>query len=301
MCDTCGGHRPGQGHKPASARTIKLAVTGKGGVGKTTITALLAKALADTGRQVVAIDVDPNSNLLSCMGNRAAAAVRPLVELSDLIEERTGAKPGTSGGVFKLNPRVDDLPDKYAVNLHGVKVLVAGSVKHGGSGCYCPENSFVRALVTHLLLEPDTALILDLEAGLEPLSRGTVEAVDHLLIVVEPSRQSVETAFRIRDLAADLGLHHFSVIGNKARTDADRTFLLEALTGLALVGFLPYDDRLREAELAGKPPFGASQRVDDLVAKIIRAVERTTHAHSPESDPHLLTPTLTAVNQSHHA
>lgn len=261
---------------------MKLAVTGKGGVGKTTITALLAKALRDTGREVVAIDADPNSNLLSCLGHLNAASVRPLVELSDLIEERTGAKPGTIGGMFKINPRVDDIPDKYAVNLHGVKVLVAGSVKHGGSGCYCPENAFVRALVTHLLLEPDTALLLDMEAGIEHLSRGTVEAVDHLLIVAEPSRQSVDTAFRIRDLAEDIGLHHISVIGNKARTDGDRTFLLEALAGIPIVGFLPYDERLREAEVAGKPPFGASESVDGLVAKIVRAIERTTHSHSHE-------------------
>jgi len=279
MCDTCGGHGPGHGHNHPEARTMKLAVTGKGGVGKTTICALLAKALCDTGRKVIAIDADPNSNLLACLGHRDAAAVRPLVELKDLIEERTGAKPGTIGGMFKLNPRVDDIPDKYAVDIHGLKVLLAGAVKHGGSGCYCPENAFVRALVTHLLLEPDTALILDMEAGIEHLSRGTVEAVDHLLIVAEPSRQSVDTAFRIRDLAEDIGLHHISVIGNKARTDGDRTFLLEALTGIPIVGFLPYDERLREAELAGKPPFGASESVDKLIEKIVRAIERTTHSH----------------------
>jgi CO dehydrogenase maturation factor len=259
---------------------MKLAITGKGGVGKTTICALLAKALSDSGRKVIAIDADPNTNLLSCFGYQEAASVRPLVELNDLIEERTGVAPGTIGGMFKLNPRVDDIPDNYAVNIHGVKVLVAGSVKHGGSGCYCPESSFVRALVSHLLLDPGTALILDMEAGIEHLTRGTVEAVDHLLIVVEPSRQSVDTAFRIRDLAGDLGLHHLSVIGNKARTDADRTFLLEALTGIPIVGFLPYDECLREAEVAGKPPFGASKSVDALIAKIVRAVEQTTHSHS---------------------
>jgi len=287
MCDKCGGHGPGHDHNHGTPGTMKLAITGKGGVGKTTISALLAKALSDSGRKVIAIDADPNTNLLSCFGYQEAGAVRPLVELNDLIEERTGVAPGTIGGMFKLNPRVDDIPDSYAVNIHGVKVLVAGGVKHGGSGCYCAENAFVRALVTHLLLDQDTALILDMEAGIEHLSRGTVEAVDHLLIVVEPSRQSVDTAFRIRDLAEDLGLHHLSVIGNKARTDADRTFLLDALTGIPIVGFLPYDERLREAEVAGKPPFGASKSVDDLVAKIVRAVEQTTHSHShSQSESH---------------
>lgn len=285
MCKECGGHGPGHSHSHGEPGAIKLAVTGKGGVGKTTLSALLANALAKSGRRVIAIDADPNSNLLSCLGYREAGKVRPLVELSDLIEERTGAKPGTIGGMFKINPRVDDIPDKYAVNMDGLKVVVAGAVKRGGSGCYCPENAFVRALVSHLLLDADTALILDMEAGIEHLSRGTVESVDHLLIVVEPSRQSVDTAFRIRDLAEDIGLHHISVIGNKARSDADRAFLLEALTGIPIVGFLPYDERLREAEVAGKPPFGASQAVDNLVTKIVRAVERTTHSHSHEPNP----------------
>ena len=173
MCDKCGGHGHGHEHEHehAEAHSMKLAVTGKGGVGKTTISALLAKALSDTGRKVIAIDADPNANLLACMGYREAEAVRPLVELNDLIEERTGAAPGTIGGMFKLNPRVDDIPDKCAVNIDGVKVLVAGAVKRGGSGCYCPENAFVRALVSHLLLDQDTALILDMEAGIEHLSR----------------------------------------------------------------------------------------------------------------------------------
>ncbi|MBI4026663.1 MAG: AAA family ATPase [Verrucomicrobia bacterium] len=253
---------------------MKVAVTGKGGSGKTTLSALLAGALHGSGRKVIAIDADPNANLLACMGSRSAGSVRPLIELNDLIEERTGVKPGAIGGMFKINPRVDDIPQKYAVNVNGVKVLVAGAVKKGGTGCYCPENAFVRALVSHLFLDKDTALILDMEAGIEHLSRGTTEAVDRLLVVVEPGRCSVETALRISGLAADLGLSQVSVIGNKIRSESDIDLLQEALPNLQFVGFMPYDEKLRAAELAGKSVAGASRSADGIAAKIIRQLER---------------------------
>ena len=129
---------------------MKLAVTGKGGVGKTTVAALLAYGLQKHGHEVIAIDADPDSNLLACLGYSEPETVCPLVELKSLIEERTGVKPGTTGGMFRLNPFVDDIPESYAVTVNGVKVLVAGAVKKGGSGCYCPENSLLRALVSHL-------------------------------------------------------------------------------------------------------------------------------------------------------
>jgi CO dehydrogenase maturation factor len=271
MCKHCGGHGP--------VTAIKLAVTGKGGVGKTTISALLAKALQQAGRTVLAIDADPNATLLACMGHPQPESLRPLVELKGLIAERTGVEPGTSGGFFKINPRVEDIPEKYAVDVAGIKVLVAGGVKHGGAGCYCPENAFVRALVSHLLLEKQTALVLDMEAGIEHLSRGTVEDVDQLLIVVDPSRASIETARRINALAQDLGLHHIGVIGNKVRSDVEKDFLRQALSDIEFIGFVPYDDRLREAELAGKPAASASQSAEKAIAKIVRRLEESAHSH----------------------
>lgn len=252
---------------------MKLAITGKGGVGKTTICALMAVALHDNGGRVIAIDADPDSNLLACMGYPEPESVRPLVELKDLIEERTGVKQGTMGGIFKLNPRVDDIPEKYAVDINGIKVLVAGSVKKGGSGCYCPENAFVRLLVSHLLLEKDTALVLDMEAGVEHLSRGTVQAVDRLLVVVEPGRRSVETALRIKKMAGEIGLKQISAIGNKIRSEADESFLKKTLTDIDFAGFVPYDETLRDAELSGRPVAGASRLVDKTVAEIIKVIE----------------------------
>lgn len=249
---------------------MKLAVTGKGGVGKTTISALLASALQTGGKRVIAIDVDPDSNLLACMGYPCPESVPPLVELKDLIEERTGAKPGTTGGMFKLNPRVDDIPGKYAIDVNGVKVLVAGAVKKGGAGCYCPENAFVRTLVSHLLLDKNTALVLDMEAGIEHLSRGTIRAVDRLLLVVEPGRRSVETALRIKSLAGDLGLEQVSAIGNKIQSGADEAFLKKVLNSIEFVGFVPYDERLKKAEMTGQPVAGASAAAYKTIAAMVR-------------------------------
>jgi CO dehydrogenase maturation factor len=249
---------------------VKLAVTGKGGVGKTTFTALICTALAGAGYDVFAIDADPNATLLGCLGHPAPETVEPLVKLADLIEERTGARPGSSGGMFRMNPFVDDIPANYAQTVNGVRVLVAGAVKTGGSGCYCPENAMVRALVSHLLLEKNVALVVDMEAGIEHLSRGTIDSVDHLVIVTEPSRASVETVKRIRRLAADLRLPRVVGVGNRIRSAADEQFLRSALPDLEFAGFIPYDERLSEAERSGRSPAGASPAVDAAVERVVR-------------------------------
>ena len=255
---------------------MKLAVTGKGGVGKTTISALLAKALQDSGRRVLAIDVDPDSNLLAGLGYSQPESVTPLVQLKDLIEERTGVKPGTIGGLFKMNPRVDDIPDQFSVDIAGIKVLVAGAVKKGGSGCYCPENALVRALGSHLLLDKDMALVLDMYAGVEHLGRGTIAAVDRLLVVVEPGRRSVETAGRIKTMAEDLGLDQISAVGNKIRSEADKALLKEALSPIEFVGFVPGEETLREAELRGRSVAGASRSADKAAAEMVAILEKIT-------------------------
>lgn len=254
---------------------MKIAVTGKGGVGKTTVSALLAHSLKATGRKVIAIDADPDSNLASCLGHKDPASIRPLVELKELIEERTGVKPGTTGGMFRLNPFVEDIPDKYAVELDGVCLLVAGAVKKGGAGCYCPENTMIRALVSHLLLDPDTDLVLDMEAGIEHLSRGTVHSVDHLIIVLEPSNRSIETAERIQLLATEVGIKSILCVGNKIQKEEDKTFLREALPELKFIGFLPYADELRNADMSGSTAVGASAVIEQCIAEVAAALEGT--------------------------
>jgi len=255
---------------------MKLAVTGKGGVGKTTVSALLARGLQKTGRRVIAIDADPDSNLAASMGFPHPETIKPLVELKDLIEERTGVKPGTTGGMFRLNPLVEDIPEKYAVDIDGIKVLVAGAVKKGGSGCYCPENTMIRSLISHLLTEKNSALVLDMEAGIEHLSRGTIAAVDHLIIVTEPGRRSIETAERIVHMAAEIGLTRVSIIGNRVRSEQDKDFLKETLPGMQFIGFLPYDQAIRDAEIAGKSVAAASAEMEALIADVIKKLEQET-------------------------
>ena len=231
---------------------MKIAVTGKGGVGKTTVCALLAYVLKQRGLDVVAIDADPNACLAACMGYPDPAAIRPLVEMKELIEERTGVKPGTIGGMFRLNPFVEDIPAKCSVEIEGIHVLVAGAIKSGGAGCYCPENALLRALISHLLVEANVALVLDMEAGLEHLSRGTVNAVDALLVVTEPSMRGVETAHRIRKLAGDIGLARLYGVGNKIRSGTDEDFLRKALPGWEFAGFLPYDAGIAKADMEAR-------------------------------------------------
>lgn len=252
---------------------MKLAVTGKGGVGKTTVSALLATALSQSGRKVVAMDCDPDSNLAACMGYPHPDELKPLVELKDLIEEKMGVKPGTTGGMFRLNPFVDDIPDRYAVDIGGVRVLVAGAVKKGGAGCYCPENAMVRALISHLLLDDQTDLVLDMEAGVEHLTRGTVRTVDGLLIVVEPGRRSVETAVRVRDLAADVGIRQLLVVANKIRSEEDKESLRNLLPDLEFAAYLPYDSRLVDHEQRGLASIGASPFAEQAIRGLVELLK----------------------------
>jgi CO dehydrogenase maturation factor len=234
---------------------MKLAVTGKGGVGKTTVVAGLARVLAERGQKVLAIDVDPASNLATALGFPKGQRLTPIAEMKELIEQRTEAKSGSLGGFFKLNPRVDDLPDKYTLEKDGIRLMVMGTVQKGGGGCVCPENVMVRTLVSHLLLLRGEVVILDMEAGVEHLGRATAQAVDKLIVVVEPGQRSLEVAQKIRRLAADIGLKNIGLVGNKIRKEADQEFLVSHMPDFQFLGFLPYDPRVVEADLAGVPPY----------------------------------------------
>ncbi len=223
---------------------MKLAITGKGGVGKTTFAAGLALAFVQDGKKVIAIDADPDSNLAATLGFPEPEKIVPLVEMKDLIEERTGVEPGAVGGYFKLNPRVDDIPDKFSIEHQGIKLLLMGRVKKGGSGCFCPENAFLKSILSHLFFGREDVVILDMEAGIEHLGRGTAEGVDSLIVVVEPSVRSIETASRIKSLAKDLKIKRVFLVGNKVRGREDIDFIRKNISDFEILGFIWYNDKL---------------------------------------------------------
>jgi CO dehydrogenase maturation factor len=239
---------------------MKIAISGKGGVGKTLLTAFLSQLFAENGFSVIAIDADPDANLAATLGFKDPEKITPISEMEDLIEERVGVKPGTSGSFFALSPRVDDLPDKYSAQKGAIRLMVMGRIKRGGTGCYCPEGSLLQALLKHLLLQRDEVVIMDMEAGIEHLSRGTTRAVDKLIIVVEPGRRSIETAQTIANLARDLGVENLAVVGNKIHQESDKEFIKSSLPGLEILGFVSYDSAINEADLANQSLFTASQR-----------------------------------------
>jgi CO dehydrogenase maturation factor len=251
---------------------MKIAISGKGGVGKTLLASLLSRLFAEAGYAVIAIDADPNSNLAITLGFPHPEKITPISEMRDLIEERTGTPPGKSGGFFTLNPRVDDLPDKYFQKHDGIKLMVMGRIKKGGTGCYCSENALLQALTTHLLLERNDIVIMDMEAGVEHLGRATAKAVDKLIIVVEPSRTSLETARRIDKLAREIGLKNIAVVGNKIRSQQDKDFLTANLSGFQFLGFIPYDQAVVEADVNNRPVTDASPKVVEEVKKIYSAL-----------------------------
>jgi len=257
---------------------MKLAITGKGGVGKTTLTALLAQAYADMGRQVLAVDADPSPCLAGALGfpEELRAQLRPIAEMDALIEERTGAKPGTVGGFFTLNPRVDDIPERFSVLHRGVRLLEIGSVELGGSGCICPESAMLKTLFTHLLFRKDDVLLLDMYAGVEHLGRATVDFVDAMLIVVEPTRRSLGTATQIKKLANDIGLTRLYMVGNKVRTEDETKFLNAETPGLPILGYLPADLAVQDADRLNIPVYDLVESLKASAQSIVEKLARQT-------------------------
>lgn len=236
---------------------MKIAISGKGGVGKTTLSALLAQVYADNGKDVLAVDADPSPCLAGALGfpEDLRAQLHPIAEMDSLIEERTGAKPGTVGGFFTLNPKVDDIPERFSVLHKGVRLLEMGSVDLGGSGCICPESAMLKTLFTHLLFRKDDVLILDMYAGVEHLGRATVDFVDAMLIVAEPTRRSLGTAAQIKELAEDIRLTRLWLVGNKVRNSDEAKFLGTETPGLPMLGYLPADLGVQEADRLGVPVY----------------------------------------------
>ena len=251
---------------------MKIAVTGKGGVGKTTIAATLARLYAEEGHPVLAADVDPDANLGLALGfpEEILDSIVPITKMRKLIEERTEAS--ADNRFYKINPRVSDIPDKYSKEYNGVKLLTLGTVETAGSGCVCPEHVMLKRIINHLMLHSGDVVILDMEAGLEHLGRGTTSGMDAFIVVIEPGARSVQTYKNVKRLAKDLGVGQVMVVANKVRSEDDEEFIRSKIPAEDLLGFIHYNSEVIDADRQGQSPYDFSdtliQEVRSIKAKI---------------------------------
>lgn len=263
---------------------MKLAISGKGGTGKSTLAAALALLMKKKGWRVLAVDADPDGNLAAALGASPSETARiiPISRQKELIEERTGAKVKQYGQMFKLNPEVADIADSYGTNLRGVTLLVLGAIEAGGSGCACPESVLIRALVSDLVLRRKDALIMDMEAGIEHLGRATAKGVDTLLVMVEPSQRAVDSARRVALLAAQIGLRDIRFVANKIASPADEEFVRASLPGQDLTGVIPWSEEIRQAERRGD---GVLEGVGPALLNCFEAMLETLQASAAPEKP----------------
>ena len=253
---------------------MKLAITGKGGVGKTTLASTLARLYADEGRPVLAADVDPDANLGLALGmsQEEVDSIVPISKMRTLVEERTGANEANK--FFKLNPFVSDIPEKYAHEVNGVKLLVMGTVDVGGSGCVCPEHVMLKALLSALTYRKDDVVIMDMEAGLEHLGRGTAANMDQFLVVVEPGARSVQTYGNVKRLAADLGVKRVRVVANKVRDERDEAYVRSVIPAEDFLGCIHYNPEITDADRNGKSPYDFSRTAMEEIRNIKAILDR---------------------------
>ena len=253
---------------------MKVAVTGKGGVGKTTLSSTLARLYADEGRTVLAADVDPDANLGLALGltQEEVNAIVPVSKMRELFMERTAAN--ASNTFYKLNPQVSDLPDKLAKDINGVKLLVMGTVDTGGTGCVCPEHVMLKALISSLVFRKDDVVVMDMEAGLEHLGRGTASMMDRFIVVIEPGARSIQTYEKVKKLAADLGITKVDVVANKIRDAEDEAFIRQNIPPESLLGFMHYNPEVIDADRRGLSPYDVSPRMVEEIRQIKRRMDQ---------------------------
>lgn len=253
---------------------MKVAITGKGGVGKTTFASTLCRLYAAEGRNVLAADVDPDANLGLALGfsEEEVNAIVPISKMRKLVEERTGANELNK--FFKLNPQVSDIPDTYAKEINGVKLLVMGTVDVGGSGCVCPEHVMLKAILSNLTYRKNDVVIMDMEAGLEHLGRGTAANMDQFIVVIEPGARSVQTYRNVKRLANDLGVNRVRVVANKVRDEKDEDFIRSQIPPEDLLGFIHYNLEIMDADRNGQSPYDYSPTAIAEIRKIKEILDR---------------------------
>ena len=253
---------------------MKVAITGKGGVGKTTLASTLARLYADEGRTVLAADVDPDANLGLALGltQEEVDSIVPISKMRTLVEERTGANEANK--FFKLNPYVADIPEKYARDINGVKLLVMGTVDVGGSGCVCPEHVMLKAILSSLTYRKNDVVVMDMEAGLEHLGRGTAANMDQFIVVIEPGARSMQTYRNVKRLADDLGVKQVRVVANKVRDASDEAFIRSVIPAEDLLGCIHYNAEVIDADRQGKSPYDFSPTAIEEIRKIKEILDR---------------------------
>lgn len=252
---------------------MKVAITGKGGVGKTTLSSTLARLYANEGRTVLAADVDPDANLGLALGfsEEEVNSIVPISKMRKLVEERTGAD--NLNKFFKLNPQVSDIPDTFSKEINGVKLLVMGTVETGGSGCVCPEHVMLKAILTNLVFRKDDVVIMDMEAGLEHLARGTASMMDQFIVVIEPGARSIQTYEKVKKLARDIGVTRVRVVANKVRDEEDEAYLRSRIPEEDLLGIIHYNAEVIDADRRGISPYDVSPRAVEEIQAIKNRID----------------------------
>ena len=229
---------------------FRVAIGGKGGVGKTTVCGVLAQLLAKSGLDVLAIDADPDTNLAAALGATPDQVPESIINMKKLISERTGTDRNATGADFRMNPEVGDIPEKYWVEINGLKLFVLGGITRAGAGCACAEGSFLKALLTHTMLHRKEALIVDLEAGVECMGRSSIEGIDVLIVVVEPGSRSIETALNISQMAKWLNIKQVAAIINKVTDDSQIEQIRLQLGTIPVLTSIRYTPEIQQADMS---------------------------------------------------